>query len=307
MWLTGGTLGLWASYDGFNWKSVTHPVGWILSIAWNGRMWLIGGSINPSMAYSYDGITWTGITGLNGYEIWKIVWNGLLWVAGGRNASTGMLAYSSDGTSWTISSGGSFLNTNTGVLSLTWNGSIWMAGGYGTTTTMVYSSDGITWFPLRTLNTLVGAGSLLVLSSRIVLPLTGTNLIATSTSWATYTPTWTGSSSNPAIGNGTIVGRFTIVGKTVNVYVKITMGSTTTYGAGTWRITLPFTAYASAILPTTFILASSRFQGLSYTEFAANTTYVTPVVSPGSGVTSTIPGTWGSGHTLSFSGSYESV
>lgn len=63
--------------------------------------------------------------------------------------------------------------------------------------------------------------------------------------WATYSPTWAGSSSNPAIGNGTLYGAYVQIGKTVIVYVSIQPGSTTTFGSGFWTISLPVTAASS--------------------------------------------------------------
>lgn len=60
--------------------------------------------------------------------------------------------------------------------------------------------------------------------------------------WTAYTPTWTGATGNPALGNGTLACAFTRVGKNVAFRIQITMGSTTTYGTGQWRITLPAVA-----------------------------------------------------------------
>lgn len=57
--------------------------------------------------------------------------------------------------------------------------------------------------------------------------------------WTPYTPSWTASSVNPAIGNGTITGRYRQVGKTIDVAVSIVMGSTTTFGTGEWYVSLP--------------------------------------------------------------------
>jgi hypothetical protein len=57
-----------------------------------------------------------------------------------------------------------------------------------------------------------------------------------------YTPTWTGSVSNPAIGNGTITGKWTRRGNLARVDIHVVMGSTTTYGSGIWEFTLPSTA-----------------------------------------------------------------
>jgi len=55
----------------------------------------------------------------------------------------------------------------------------------------------------------------------------------------TYTPEWTGNSSNPSIGNGTIVGKYKIIGKTCFFEIKIVMGSTTSFGSGIYYVTLP--------------------------------------------------------------------
>lgn len=57
-----------------------------------------------------------------------------------------------------------------------------------------------------------------------------------------YTPTWTAATTNPAIGNGTIVSRYMRRGKIVTATINLTSGSTTTYGSGAWSFTLPFTA-----------------------------------------------------------------
>lgn len=63
--------------------------------------------------------------------------------------------------------------------------------------------------------------------------------------WAldTYTPTWTASSVNPSLGNGTVTGSYiNIGGKCVVFAAKIAMGSTTTYGTGQYAVSLPLTA-----------------------------------------------------------------
>ena len=92
------------------------------------------------------------------------------------------------------------------------------------------------------------------------------------------------------------------------------MGSSTTYGSGAWRVSLPVNAFAtySAILPTTFLDdAISWYQGTSYTEYGGSTSYVTPVWDRGAtgsaAIDSATPFTWGAADALTFSGSYESV
>jgi hypothetical protein len=65
--------------------------------------------------------------------------------------------------------------------------------------------------------------------------------------WDTYTPSWTGSGSNPSIGDGTITGHFRREGTTGEVRIHIEAGSTTTYGSGFYGLSLPsgWTAAAS--------------------------------------------------------------
>src|ERR1044071_1955961 len=57
-------------------------------------------------------------------------------------------------------------------------------------------------------------------------------LVALSDPWDSYTPTWTNSTTNPTIGNGTLSGAYIQVGKFVVFRVSIGMGSTTTFGTG---------------------------------------------------------------------------
>lgn len=56
-----------------------------------------------------------------------------------------------------------------------------------------------------------------------------------------YTPTWTAVSVNPALGNGTITGRYVRIGNTVHVNIRLVIGTTTTLGTGAWFFSLPFT------------------------------------------------------------------
>lgn len=68
------------------------------------------------------------------------------------------------------------------------------------------------------------------------------NLNAFMGTWTPFTPTWTATTTNPSIGDGTLSGRYSDAGKTVFSYLNIVMGSTTTYGSGNYRFGLPKTA-----------------------------------------------------------------
>lgn len=60
--------------------------------------------------------------------------------------------------------------------------------------------------------------------------------------WQSYTPSWTGSGSNPSIGNGIILGRWKYIdNKTALIRIYIELGSTTTVGSGNYSFSLPVT------------------------------------------------------------------
>jgi hypothetical protein len=60
----------------------------------------------------------------------------------------------------------------------------------------------------------------------------------------TYTPVWSAAGLQPNIGNGTLSGRYFRINKMVFVEILFTAGSTTTYGTGIYRFSVPFTARA---------------------------------------------------------------
>lgn len=62
------------------------------------------------------------------------------------------------------------------------------------------------------------------------------------TAWTSYTPTWGSSGTAPALGNGTISGRYQKFAKTVIASWQMTIGSTSTVGTGTYTWTLPVAA-----------------------------------------------------------------
>ena len=73
--------------------------------------------------------------------------------------------------------------------------------------------------------------------------------------WQSYTVSWTATTTNPSIGNGTLIGRYTQIGKTVMGSIYLKCGSTTTYGSGAWFFSLPKTvANSGAPYLGTFII-----------------------------------------------------
>lgn len=61
----------------------------------------------------------------------------------------------------------------------------------------------------------------------------------------TYTPVWTALGTNPFLGDGILTGEYTLNGELVHCTIQFQAGSTTTFGNGDWRFSLPFVASAT--------------------------------------------------------------
>lgn len=139
------------------------------------------------------------------------------------------------------------------------------------------------------------------------------------TAWGSYTPTWT-ASTNPAIGNGTITdaGAYVQIGKTVHFRLKITMGSTTTFGSGGFYVGLPV-AHNHGVesqIGRVHLLdssANSRYTAVAYTHSGSSSnlflSYINAAASQNtlSGITATAPFTWAASDVLSVTGTYEAA
>jgi len=84
-----------------------------------------------------------------------------------------------------------------------------------------------------------------------------------------FTPTWTGTSTNPVLGNGQLLGQYTQVNKLVYARYTLIVGSTTTFGTGDYRFTYPVAAKSianfGAILSAGFLFDSNVAQMYSMT------------------------------------------
>lgn len=113
-------------------------------------------------------------------------------------------------------------------------------------------------------------------------------------SWTSFTPTWTASVTNPAIGNGTLTGAYKEFGKTLFWWSKMTAGSTTTFGSGTWSIGIPTGSPANA----QNLLVTARDAGVSRELSPATVsggTFQPFDQGTGNNWTPTIPFTWTNG------------
>lgn len=99
--------------------------------------------------------------------------------------------------------------------------------------------------------------------------------------WTTYTPTWRSSGTQPAVGNGVLVGRYRQFGKTIVGGIILTAGSTTTYGTGTYSFDIPFIAANQTLIAngTLQVVGTGveRYGGIA--QVGANSTTVAPFAS----------------------------
>ncbi|MCX4596080.1 hypothetical protein OG819_42465 [Streptomyces sp. NBC_01549] len=131
--------------------------------------------------------------------------------------------------------------------------------------------------------------------------------------WTSYTPTWTATTTNPVVNNGTLVGRYSKIGRQVTVHINLVPGSTTTYGSGNYNWALPFAAAnngCSYILQA-HLLGSDRWMGQMVISPGASTTSAFFNLSTTNTridfMTPARPETFANGSQLRITGTYESV
>ena len=120
-----------------------------------------------------------------------------------------------------------------------------------------------------------------------------------------YTVSWTGSVSNPAIGNGSLTGLYTRTGRFVTAQVDLEIGTTTTMGSGTWFFSLPLLEAGNAIVST----------GCGYVQSAGTVYPAVPidlagsqkvqVMANGGNITNAAPGAWAAGDFVRFTIVYQ--
>lgn len=128
--------------------------------------------------------------------------------------------------------------------------------------------------------------------------------------WTAYTPSWTAATTNPTLGNGTVVGRSRTIGKTMELFIKLTWGSTTSAAStGSWRFTIPAAVQADQLM-SVYVddnSASARWPGQARMLGAINGDNMRIVVTAGGGALggATTPMTWATGDLLIMQGVLE--
>ena len=133
--------------------------------------------------------------------------------------------------------------------------------------------------------------------------------------WQSYTVSWTAESTNPAIGNGTLVGRYTQICKTCILVIGLTMGLTTTYGSGNWSFSLPKTAKNTSGINFLGVahlrkVGTANYERTVQISPSLSTTVINMFTDPTPGsnsqsISATVTFTWGDGDSLGIEITYE--
>ena len=133
--------------------------------------------------------------------------------------------------------------------------------------------------------------------------------------WQSYTVSWTAVTTNPSIGNGTLIGRYVQIGKTCILVIGLTMGSTTTYGSGNWSFSLPKTAKNTSGINFYGVahirkLGTANYERIAQINPSISTTVINMFIDPTQGsnsfyLSSSAPFTWGDGDSLGIEITYE--
>jgi hypothetical protein len=189
MWVATGTVdasgeggSIVYSYDGSNWECADTGAPFFQnggsSVAWNGRVWVVGGDgpdssySNYSMVYSYDGINWVkpdldktlfpygvgagvaarrplpnvGTKQVPETPIKVMTENFML--VGGYNDNTGFsLGYSYDGLTWQAHKNVAIQSLIGGnpIAGIAWSGNLWAAAVWNSDNPIIVSPDGFNW------------------------------------------------------------------------------------------------------------------------------------------------------------------
>lgn len=123
--------------------------------------------------------------------------------------------------------------------------------------------------------------------------------------WQPFTCSWTTASSAPAVGNGTLVAYYQVEGPMCRVSIKLTCGSSTTFGTGAWYFSMPKTCVAGVSVAGTVVILDSGTQyysGACMVE--ASTNVVFPVTYEGAVTSGSPQAAWATGDTLTMTIEY---
>jgi hypothetical protein len=257
-------------------KTIFSTAGYCIAKTDTNSIWVAGGEGTNTLAYSVNGINWTGLgTTVFQTSCKSVVWNGTIFVACGDGGTT--FAYSANGSSW-VTLGASLLTTGVGISTNNSLGGVFiknpiLALGADSTNTISLTVDGNKYIGLGKL-TFSTAGRHAVWSGdKWVAVGEGTNTIASSTD----SLSWTGA------GTSIFSTRGYYIIYTGSLYIAMGEGTNTiatSSDAITWSSqNSTFTTAGRGVYynGTLYVACGSGTNTLAY---SSNATSWTPVSSP---------------------------
>ena len=167
-------------------------------------------------------------------------------------------------------------------------------------------------------NPILGANNSSTLSLTGALTTTSTinNVTLDNNGWSSYGVIWTTDGAPPSVNNGVLEGYYKQIGKTVFVKVRLTFGTTTNAGTGTWYFSLPVNAASSYGIqfPCSILNDGAAWYQATVNGQYGGFTDKTAVIGQSAGganssqsITGVFPFTFGNLDSLQFNGSYEAL
>jgi hypothetical protein len=120
-----------------------------------------------------------------------------------------------------------------------------------------------------------------------------------------YTPTWTSSGTQPVLNNGLLTGSYDRNGKDIHAYGQLIIGSTTTFGTGVYRFSLPFPNLGGTHMGVSLILDSGvlYYTGVCLTDAGQDYVEIT-ITGTGSQIQQGVPFTFAVGDVIRWDVAY---
>lgn len=126
--------------------------------------------------------------------------------------------------------------------------------------------------------------------------------------WTDYSGSlqWT-ASVNPAIGNGTIDAKYMQTGRLVIYRGRIIMGSTTTFGSGSWLVSLPVNCAVTVEIGAAVAQDNSTPANSQPAAIRLSTATTANFFATGGSVSATVPFAWATSDQLRWTIVYEAA
>lgn len=124
--------------------------------------------------------------------------------------------------------------------------------------------------------------------------------------WVNYAVPWMAGSASGSIGNGTLTGRYTMIGRTVLVEILLMVGTTTTFPAdpSAWMFTVPVVPSVNVHLGQALGLHGGWYDGAIVPASATQVLVLMGTGAAISNVSNTTPWTWAVNDQLRLSWQY---